>query len=166
MQMNFFKWFDLPEQYTIDLNALKKKYYALSKTTHPDNFQGQSQFERKMAEQALGYTHEAYAVLSCPVQRAIYILALNYIDISNESEQQQYLSPDFLEMAFDWQAKIQEVKQNTKNTKNKEAVMLDLENNMNSRLSQMVIFLHSQQFDLAAPLVKEIQFIQKIREQS
>jgi molecular chaperone HscB len=152
---NYFKWFDLPIAFDLNLNDLQQKYYALSKKMHPDNFKDKSKFEVQLAQQALQHSHKAYEVLHCPIKRANYILFLNNIDISSEAIQQQPLSPAFLEQIFDWQ--MQDMQPDLK---------LELEQNCQTRMQKVIEFLNTNQFELALPLVREILFIQKVKEQS
>jgi molecular chaperone HscB len=150
----YFKWFDLPMAFELNVSDLQKKYYALSKKMHPDNFQDKSKFEVQLAEQALQYTHEAYKVLYCPIKRASYILCLNNFDVASEAIQKQPLSAAFLEQIFDWQMQNQD-----SNFKN------ELQQNIDARMQKVTEFLNTNQFESALGLVRELMFIQKIREQ-
>lgn len=154
MQVNYFKWFDLPEVYELDLKLLEERYLTLSKKVHPDNFHGKSDFEKQMAEKALGYTHQGYQTLVCPINRVAYILLLNQIDLNSETIERQPMSADFLEKMFDWQ--MQDKNQNLKS---------ELEQNLHSRLKQVSELLSNKQTDLAVMPVREMMFIQKVLEQ-
>lgn len=155
MQANFFKWFNLPENYQIDMAQLQEAYYRLSKNTHPDNFHDKSDFEKKMAEKALGYTHHAYEILSCPIKRASYILCLNNIDLNSEVIERQPMSPDFLAKMFDWQMQEQNPK-----------IHLELQENIQATLVKIVELLQNKQYDLAVMPIREVMFMKKILEQS
>lgn len=154
MQVNYFKWFDLPEVYSLDSKLLEEKYFALSKKVHPDNFYGKSDFEKQMAEKALGYTHQGYEILVCPVKRAAYILLLNQIDLNSEIIERQPMSAAFLEKMFDWQ--MQDKNQNLK---------IELQQSLQLRLTQVSELLSNNQIDLAVMPIREMMFIQKVLEQ-
>lgn len=154
MQVNYFKWFDLPEVYMLDLKLLEEKYFALSKKVHPDNFHGKSDFEKQMAEKALGYTHQGYEILACPIKRAGYILSLNQIDLSSEAIERQPMTAEFLDKMFDWQ--MQDKNQNLK---------AELQQSLQSRITQVSELLSNKQIDLAVMPVREMMFIQKVLEQ-
>lgn len=154
MQVNYFKWFDLPEGYALDIKALEEKYFILSKKVHPDNFHGKSDFEKQMAEKALGYTHQGYEILACPIKRAAYLLLLNQIDLNSEIIERQPMSPEFLEKMFDWQ--MQDKNHNLK---------IELQQNLDSRIAQVSELLSNKQIDLAVMPVREMMFIQKVLEQ-
>ena len=149
MKENFFKWFNLPEAYQIDLDLLQKNYYSRSKLTHPDNFHDKSDFEKKMAEQALRYTHEAFNTLSCPIKRASYILWLNNIDLNSEAIQEKAMPADFLEKIFEWQS---------------QGSRKNLEQYLQNNLSRVAKLLSQKEFELAILPVREILFIQKFLE--
>ncbi len=154
MQVNYFKWFDLPEMYALDAKLLEERYFALSKKVHPDNFHGKSDFEKQMAEKALGYTHQGYKTLACPIKRATYILLLNQIDLDSETVERQPMSAEFLEKMFDWQ--MHDKNQDLKS---------ELQKNIDIRLTQVSALLSNNQINQAIMPVREMMFIQKVLEQ-
>jgi len=72
--MKYFKIFELEPHFNIDLNALKKKYYILSRNTHPDFFTLET--GDKKAESLADSTklNHAYKTLKDPNARLKYIL--------------------------------------------------------------------------------------------
>ncbi len=153
MQVNFFKWLNLPEVYEVDTARLQEAYYRLSKNTHPDNFHGKSDFEKQMAEKALGYTHQAYETLSCPIKRASYILLLNNIDLNSETIERQPMSADFLAKMFDWQMQDEN-----------QELQRDLHQNIQARLANISELFEQKKIELAVMPIREVMFMKKILE--
>ena len=72
---NFFAIFNLPTQFSLDLNLLEQKYFAFQTQFHPD-LAGVAEIEQSIL------VNEAYEVLRNPLQRATHILQLNGVDIN------------------------------------------------------------------------------------
>ncbi len=75
---NFFEIFSLPQNFALDLDALEKQYLAFQQQFHPDN-SSTADIEQSIL------INDAYKILSAPISRASYILALNGIDLENDS---------------------------------------------------------------------------------
>ena len=91
--VNHFEVFSLPISLKVDHSALKKKFYVLSRTYHPDHFTLESQDKQDEALAMTGAINLAYKVLADDMSRIKHILELNDIMID---EGKQMLSPDFL----------------------------------------------------------------------
>lgn len=72
---NFFDLFSLPINFSVDLDALEKKYFEFQKKFHPDK---SDEIERSIA------INEAYEILKNPLKRAAHILCLNGLDVEND----------------------------------------------------------------------------------
>ncbi len=64
------RWFQIDER------ALKQRYLALARSTHPDAFGGASDRLRELSVRLSAQVNEAYRVLRDPVLRAGYLLEL------------------------------------------------------------------------------------------
>lgn len=75
-EINYFEFYDLPISFGIDEQKLKKKFYELSKRYHPDFYVNED--EEKQAEilELSTLNNKAFQVLSDPLKRIEYILAL------------------------------------------------------------------------------------------
>lgn len=107
-QSDYFQLFDLAASFTIDLNELEQRYYALQQSIHPDRFAVATEAERQWAVHYAAKINDGYRVLKDPLQRAIYLLALDQQpvdfehDTINDSEflQQQMMLRERIDQAY------------------------------------------------------------------
>jgi molecular chaperone HscB len=71
-----FELFGLDRNYEVDLEALHRKYLALSRVIHPDIAGGEASDQRKQALNLSAELNRAYETLRDPVARAAYMLTL------------------------------------------------------------------------------------------
>ena len=71
-----FELFGLRRSYDVDLEALHRKYLALSRVIHPDIAGGQASEQRRQALNLSAELNRAYETLRDPVARAGYMLSL------------------------------------------------------------------------------------------
>lgn len=119
---SYFEIFSLPPHLTIDLPALEKSFYALSRKLHPDRFAS-----RPAAEQAAALTessdlNDAYRTLKDPIARTEYLLKLEGIDLEEQSKsateaarttgtaKKQIVPEDLLEEAFELNMQLEEMR--------------------------------------------------------
>ncbi len=84
--MNYFELFDLPQQFPIDLAQLTTRYHALQKTLHPDRFVNASNHEQSEAVRYASLVNDGYQTLKSPLQRAIYLLAQQQVEVDFEHQ--------------------------------------------------------------------------------
>jgi len=101
----YFRFFDLPDQLTIDLADLEKRYYALSRKWHPDRFARKSDAERIESEQNTALLNDAYRTLKDPVRRAEYVLSGHGLAAAHQSA-----PPDLLEEVFELNMALEELR--------------------------------------------------------
>ncbi len=75
-EMDYFTCLGLPRLLAIDTAALETKYYELSRTFHPDFFQGKTEPEQQISLGNSALLNTAYHTLKDPVLRAEYLLKL------------------------------------------------------------------------------------------
>ena len=91
--MEYFELFDMPISLVVDNKAVTKKYYALSKQYHPDNFSLDDSDRQEEALEISAKINQAKKVLSNAHKRLEYILKEK--SIIEEGEKYQ-LPPMFL----------------------------------------------------------------------
>jgi len=72
--MEYFQLFGIEPHFNIDLSALKKKYYALSRNTHPDFFTLETATQKAESLSDSTTLNQAYKTLRDPNKRLKYIL--------------------------------------------------------------------------------------------
>jgi len=105
---NYFKIFDLPEQFEINLNLLEQKYHDFLQEYHPDKNFAQNDFEKLQFSMVI---NEGYKVLNQDLTRAIHLLQLKNIDLDNDENNP--IKPDYstLSIILELQEKVAKVNQ-------------------------------------------------------
>jgi molecular chaperone HscB len=91
--MYYFELFDTPISLVVDKSTLLKKYYALSKEYHPDNFSLGNESAQEHALNMSAKVNEAKKILDNSYKRLEYILRETNTIIPDEK---YVLSPQFL----------------------------------------------------------------------
>ena len=119
---NYFAQFSLPRHLNIDTAALEKAFYAQSRKLHPDRFASRPLAEQETALAASSQLNDAYRTLRDPIARTEYLLALEGIQLEEQSraatdaarasgtEKKQVAPPDLLEEAFELNMQLEEMR--------------------------------------------------------
>jgi molecular chaperone HscB len=75
-ELDYFTCLGLPRLLTVDTASLEAKYYDLSRSFHPDFFQGKTETEKQISLGNSALLNTAYHTLKDPIQRAEYLLKL------------------------------------------------------------------------------------------
>ena len=73
---DYFGVFGLPRKLQVDLDALQRRFYELSRRHHPDFHQGAGAEAQAQALEASALVNRAYRTLRDPVARVEYLIAL------------------------------------------------------------------------------------------
>ena len=104
--INYFDFYDLPVKFHPDNDLVKKKFYELSKKYHPDFHASESEEKQQEILELSTLNNKAYQVLSNPLKRIEYVLALNYMMTEGEKYK---LPQDFLMDMMDVNEEIMEL---------------------------------------------------------
>lgn len=146
--INYFKIFELPIDFDIDLAAVEVTYLSFQKQFHPDNA------ELADIEKSINI-NKAYEVLMAPISRASHILQLHDIDLEDDSKAPKP-NMDTLEEILELQEKVAEIEfSQTSNLKKKlihsiDEIMKDVENN-----------LKTNRFEIAAQHLMKAKYFNK-----
>jgi molecular chaperone HscB len=120
--MNYFEFFDLPCKLTLDVPALEKKFYTLSRKLHPDRFASKPVAEQEAALAKSSLLNDAYRTLKDPILRTQYLLKLEGVELEEQSkaatdaaratgiEKKQVVPPELLEEVFELNMQLQEMR--------------------------------------------------------
>jgi molecular chaperone HscB len=120
---SYFTQFDLPQHLRLDLAALEKTFYAQSRKLHPDRFAAKPAAEQQAALAASSQLNDAYRTLRDPILRTEYLLALQGIQLEEQSRaatdlakstgtaKKQVAPPDLLEEAFELNMALEEMRE-------------------------------------------------------
>ncbi len=118
----YFESFSLPAKLAIDLAALEKRFYALSRRLHPDRFAARSADEQAAALAESSRLNDAYRTLKDPIARTEYLLKLEGVKMEEQSKstteaarasgtaKKQIVPEDLLEEAFELNMQLEEMR--------------------------------------------------------
>jgi molecular chaperone HscB len=105
---NFYDFFGFDRKLTIDLDALQKRFYELSRQWHPDRFTRKSGDEQAQALEATAILNDGYRTLRDPVKRAEYLLTEEGFPIGEQRSKD--VPPELLEEVFELNMMLEEMK--------------------------------------------------------
>lgn len=124
--VDYFTFFGLPPKLNLDVAALEKDFYVLSRKLHPDlNAQAGSQEQEWSLEQS-SLLNDAYRTLRDPIKRTQYLLKLEGVELEEQSKsatekaratggvKKQIVPPDLLEEVFELNMQLEELRMNKK----------------------------------------------------
>lgn len=124
--MDYFTFFGLPPKLNVNVPALEKDFYELSRKLHPDlNARAGSQEQEWSLEQS-SLLNDAYRTLRDPIKRTQYLLKLEGVELEEQSKiateqarasgevKKQIVPPDLLEEVFELNMQLEELRMNQK----------------------------------------------------
>ncbi len=121
-QKDYFAFFDLPHHLRIDVVALEKQFYALSRRLHPDRFASKPAAEQEAALAESSRLNDAYRTLKDSIMRTQYLLTLEGVELEEQSkaateaarssgeQKKQIVPPELLEEVFELNMQLQEMR--------------------------------------------------------
>ena len=119
---DYFTFFGLPRKLNLDVAALEKDFYELSRKLHPDlNAQAGSQ-EQEWSLQQSSLLNDAYRTLKDAIKRTQYLLQLEGVELEEQSKsateqarssgqiKKQIVPPDLLEEVFELNLQLEELR--------------------------------------------------------
>ncbi len=119
---DYFTFFGLPRKLNLDVAALEKDFYELSRKLHPDlNAQAGGQ-EQEWSLQQSSLLNDAYRTLKDPIKRTEYLLRLEGVELEEQSKsatelarstgevKKQIVPPDLLEEVFELNMQLEELR--------------------------------------------------------
>jgi molecular chaperone HscB len=105
---NFYRFFGIEERLSLDLDDLQKRFYELSRKTHPDRYGRKPLTERQFADEANSTLNDAYRTLRDPVKRAEYVLKQHGLHIGEQRSKN--VPPELLEEVFELNMAMEEMR--------------------------------------------------------
>ncbi|MCW8886254.1 MAG: co-chaperone HscB [Motiliproteus sp.] len=162
LEQNFFKLFDLAEDYHLDIHQLSDRYRVLQKETHPDRFAQGSEREQLIAVQYTAHINEALNTLKTPLKRAQYLLKLRGKELCPESSAP--MEPMFLMQQMEWRESLEHISKSD----DPEAELEALDDEVASTWRQMekdfiAALSNESELEQAVSTVRKMQFLDKLR---
>jgi molecular chaperone HscB len=111
MMSDYFEVFGLPRKLQVDLDALQRRFYELSRRHHPDFHQSADAAAQAQALEASALVNRAYRALRDPVARVEYLIALEEgLHVREETSARPKAPMDLLEEMLEVQEALEEAK--------------------------------------------------------
>jgi len=119
---DFFSFFGMPRRLDLDEAKLEREFYKLSRKLHPDVYSRASAREQLWSLEKTSQLNDAYRILKDPISRTEYLLALQGIQLEEQSkiatemarnsgrEKKQTVPLELLEEAFELNMLLEEAK--------------------------------------------------------
>ena len=129
---DYFTVFGLPRKLHIDMTALERTFYRLSRRIHPDLYAQASPQERQWSLDQTSLLNDAYRTLKNPIARTEYLLKLEGVVLeAGKSEdgkpKDSRVPPDMLEEVFELNMQLEEMRMNRKMGEDDPQLRSDLE---------------------------------------
>ena len=120
--MDYFEFFELPRKLALDVVALEKQFYTMSRRLHPDRFASKPVAEHEAALAQSSLLNDAYRTLKDPILRTQYLLKLEGVELEEQSKaateaarasgevKKQVVPPELLEEVFELNMQLQEMR--------------------------------------------------------
>jgi len=124
--VDYFRFFGLPRKLNLDVAALEKEFYALSRKLHPDLYARVGGLEQRWSEEQSSLLNDAYRTLKDPFRRTQYFLKLEGVELEEQSKsatekaratgevKKQVVPADLLEEVFELNLQLEELRANKK----------------------------------------------------
>jgi molecular chaperone HscB len=120
--VDYFSFFSLPRKLNIELPALEREFYRLSRQLHPDLYARASAPEQQWSLEKTSLLNDAYRTLRDPIARTEYLLKLEGVQLEEQSkaatdrarqtgeEKKQVVPADLLEEVFELNMQLEELR--------------------------------------------------------
>src|SRR5579859_5127650 len=124
--VDYFTFFGLPPKLNLNVPALEKDFYELSRKLHPDLNARAGSREQEWSLEQSSLLNDAYRTLRDPIQRTQYLLKLEGVELEEQSKnateqaratgetKKQIVPPDLLEEVFELNMQLEELRMNKK----------------------------------------------------
>ena len=154
---DYFRFFGLDQQFSIDLPALDQAYLAVQKEVHPDRHARGSESEQRIAMQMATLANTAYQTLKNPIQRGLYLCQLNGVDAKLETN--TAMPAAFLMKQMEWRECLDEQAEDLPAL---EALMAEVEQSKADILAEITQAIDgAKNYERAAELLRGLLFIDK-----
>lgn len=155
-----FELFGLPQTYALDRDRLDTAYRELQNAVHPDRFAAQPEAEQRVAMQWATQVNEAYQALRHPVNRGVYLLKLQGIDVLDANNTK--MAPAFLMQQMAWREAIDDARA-ARNVAALDALTDDLRTAHRRIEAQLVELIDAKRdYAAACEAVRQLRFMDKL----
>jgi len=155
--VDYFAFFGLSRKLDLDVAALEKDFYELSRKLHPDlNAQSGSQ-EQEWSLQQSSMLNDAHRTLKDPIKRTEYLLKLEGVELEEQSKtatekarstgeiKKQIVPPELLAEVFDLNMQLEELRTQKKMGEDDPALIEEIGNQKHELEEKQEALLHELQ---------------------
>jgi len=160
---NYFELFGISPAFDLDIQQLSQSYRRLQQNTHPDRFSTAGKDQQLLSVQYAAAINDAYQTLKSPLNRAIYLLRLEGVEVAGDSSAS--LEPDFLMQQIELREQLEAVRAQPDTEQALEQLASELEQQtllLGQAFQQAYLASH---WDSASEAVNKLQFIVKMQQQ-
>ena len=106
---DYFDFFQLPRQFTIDRQTLDQSYLKIQQEVHPDRHAQASDAQKRRSLQMATYANTAYQTLKQPVKRGLYLCELMGLDAQLETNTS--MPRAFLMQQMEWREALDDARE-------------------------------------------------------
>ena len=162
---NHFELFQLPVSFQLDQAELAKRYHALQKVVHPDRYAGASATDQRLALQNAIQINEAYNTLRDPLQRAIYMLSLQGIEIAAETATLQ--DGAFLMQQITLRENLAAIPQQADPLAALDTLLAGISEQIAIQIAALTAwFIEPSESQAACTMVQKLQFLRKVQQEA
>ncbi|HCH32158.1 MAG TPA: Fe-S protein assembly co-chaperone HscB [Oceanospirillaceae bacterium] len=163
ISQDYFTCYGLPRTFELDLGVLRHSHRALQQEYHPDRFVSFGDAQQRLAVQTTAYLNQAFATLSAPLQRGIYLLQLLGMDPMAPTNTQMPM--DFLLQQIELREGMEELARASDPEAAIETLALDLQAQATQLEVDFSHFYTANNYPNAETAVRKLQFIVKLQQQ-
>jgi molecular chaperone HscB len=154
---DYFRFFGLEQQFSLDLSALDQAYLAIQKEVHPDRHARGSDTEQRLAMQMATLANTALQTLKNPIQRGLYLCQLHGVDARLETN--TAMPAAFLMKQMEWRESLEEREEDLDAL---EALAAEVDQSKRDILTEITQAIDSaKNYTRAAELLRGLLFIDK-----
>src|SRR5271155_1691773 len=124
--VDYFAFFGLPRKLNLDVAALEREFYELSRKLHPDLYARADKREQEWSLEQSSHLNDAYRTLKDPIKRTEYLLRMEGVELEEQSKaatekarasgeiKKQVVPPDLLEEVFELNMQLEELRMQKK----------------------------------------------------
>ena len=110
MPADYFAFFGLDRKLNLDVSALEKEFYQLSRNLHPDLHAQMSPEEQAWSLEQSSLLNDAYRTLRDPITRLQYLLQIEGLAAAGPAEATRQVPPALLEEVFALNEQLDEIR--------------------------------------------------------
>lgn len=164
MPPDYFKLFDIPRAFDVDLNLLTMRYRDLQRAVHPDRFVRSTAQERRLAMEHASDVNQGYRTLKDPVERALHLLRLLGVDVDDPAG--NALDPAFLMEQMELRESLGEIRARSGDSKDLAGIFaaIDrLESQITADLRRAFMEAGGVPLNSALNNIQKLRFVNKLR---